>query len=190
MSQENLELPSTSSDGQARAKALAGEPMQEFTPTSLVNYRSGGRVLLLGPEADCLAAASVLRDDLECTLWIPSDKAPESVLEHGYRTVRGGHPGLHGALGQFKLSLQGDTVELEKNLLEHDLVLDLGNPKLIDAEILPVGYYSPSTGKAMSAPARRSRTTISATCTAGRAARGGCGRGGDRSGSRWIGRRR
>ena len=149
MSQENLELPSTSSDGQARAKALAGEPMQEFTPTSLVNYRSGGRVLLLGPEADCLAAASVLRDDLECTLWIPSDKAPESVLEHGYRTVRGGHPGLHGALGQFKLSLQGDTVELEKNLLEHDLVLDLGNPKLIDAEILPVGYYSPSTGKAL-----------------------------------------
>lgn len=151
MSQENLELPSTSSDGQARAKALAGKPMQEFTPTSLVNYRSGGRLLLLGPAADCLAAADILRDDLECTLWIPSDKAPESVLEHGFKTVRGGNPRLHGALGQFKLSLEGDSVNLppEPGLLEYDLVLDLGNPKLIDAEILPVGYYSPSTAKAL-----------------------------------------
>jgi len=151
MSQERHELPSSSSDGQARAKILAGEALQEFTPTSLVNYRSGGRLLVLGKSPDCLAAANALRDDLECTIWIPSDKAPESALEHGFRTVHGGNPELHGALGQFKLSLDmtdGD-LPLEPGLLEHDLVLDLGEHKLIDAELLPVGYYAPATDEAL-----------------------------------------
>ncbi len=150
MSQEHQELPSSNSDGQARAKVLAGEALQEFTPTSLVSYHSGGRLLLVGKQAACLAAANALRDDLECTIWTPSNKAPESALEHGFRMVRGGNPKLHGALGQFKVSL--DVAEghlpLEPGLLEHDLVLDLGESKLIDAELLPVGYYAPATDEA------------------------------------------
>jgi ferredoxin len=146
-----IELSRTTSDGKARAQALAMEPVKEFTPTSLVNYVSGGRVLILGKEADCLAAASVLRDDLQCTVWIPSNKAPAVSLEQGFRVIRGGNPSLEGALGRFTLGLEQDESSdpLEPALLAHDLVLDLGKPALLDAELLPVGYYAPATAEAL-----------------------------------------
>jgi ferredoxin len=151
MSQEHTELPSTSSDGRARAHALALEPTKDFTPTSLVNYRSSGRLLLRGTESDCLEAARTLREDLTCTVWIPSDKAPVASLEHGLRTVRGGNPALQGALGHFTLSVnqEENEIPLDAVLLEHDLVLDLASPPMIEAELLPVGYYSPTSPEAL-----------------------------------------
>ena len=147
MTKASHDLPSTSANGAARARALAGEPQHEFTPTSLVNYMSQGRLLIIGEDSDCLAMASELRDDLECTIWVPSDAPPETSLENGFRVIRGGRPALKGALGQYKVSVAqpGDASGLDKKYLEYDLVLDQGTPRLIDAEILPVDYYSPSS---------------------------------------------
>ncbi len=62
MTKASHELPSTSANGAARARALAGEPQHEFTPTSLVNFLSQGRLLIVGEDSDCLAMAAALRD--------------------------------------------------------------------------------------------------------------------------------
>ncbi len=151
MTKASHELPATSANGAARARALAGEPQHEFTPTSLVNFLSQGRLLIVGEDSDCLAMAAALRDDLECTIWVPSDAAPETALENGFRVIRGGRPALKGALGQYKVSVaqSDDASGLDKKYLEYDLVLDQGTPRLIDAEILPVGYYSPSSPESL-----------------------------------------
>lgn len=151
MTKASHELPSTSANGVARARALAGEPQHEFTPTSLVNYLSRGRLLIIGKDPDCLAAAAILRDDLDCTIWVPSEAPPESSLEKGFRVIRGGQPALKGALGQYKVSVvqPADAPPMDEKLLNYDLVLDQGSPRLIEAEILPVGYYSPSSAKSL-----------------------------------------
>jgi len=146
MNQARHDLPAMTTDGQARAAALAQDSQLQVTPTSLVSYLSSGRLLLLGEQAEALHAASQLRDQLECTIAVHADQEPESAILQGFRVIRGAGPSIRGALGRFVLSFDAGSEHspgLEPGLLQFDLVLDLGQPPQLDYQIPPPGYYAP-----------------------------------------------
>lgn len=144
-------LPATTPEGKARARIMEGGNTREFTPTSLVSYLSRGRLLLAGPRDHTLPAARKLAGELVCVLLEPSEEPVQLVLQDGFRIIRGGRPRLTGALGRYRLELSQpeDDIPLDDALLEHDLVLDLGDRGLVEAEIPPVGYYRPRSPEAL-----------------------------------------
>ncbi len=62
------DLPELGSDGQARAVALAALRLADVAPTSVVEFVSRGRCLLIGAEAPALQLVRDLRGQLECTI--------------------------------------------------------------------------------------------------------------------------
>ena len=144
-----LNLPDSSANGRARTEALDLRHRPEVAPTSLVSFLSHGRVLIIGDEAQALAAAGRLGDELVATLFCPADSRPATATVDGLTVVRGGTPNLTGSLGSFTLSLSesGDDSESPAVALltqaRFDLVLDLCEPPLLAQEVPPPGYYAP-----------------------------------------------
>ena len=145
----DLNLPDSSANGRARTEALDLRHRPEVAPTSLVSFLSHGRVLVIGDEAQALAAAGRLGDELVATLFCPADARPATATVDGLTVVRGGTPTLSGSLGSYTLSLSesGDDQESPAVALltqaRFDLVLDLCDPPLLAQEVLPPGYYAP-----------------------------------------------
>lgn len=141
MSLMTPDLPAAGADGKARAMALEARRVDGITPTSAVSYRSLGRLLIVGEETAAIAAARRLGGDLTCTLLLPSDEDPVSGWLEELKVLRGGgQPSVSGYLGQFSLQRSWTGAD---DPVEFDLVLDLGDPPLLDHEIPPVGYYAP-----------------------------------------------
>ncbi len=144
-----LNLPDTTVNGRARTEALDLRHRPEVAPTSVVSFLSHGRVLIVGDEADALAAAGRIGEGLIATLFCPADARPATATVEGLTVVRGGKPALSGSLGGYRLSLAESEDELESPAValltkaRFDLVLDLGDPPLLQAEALPPGYYAP-----------------------------------------------
>ena len=145
----NLNLPDTTTNGRARAAALDLRHRPEVTPTSVVSFLSHGRVLVIGDETRALAVAARLGEGLVATLFCPADARPATATVEGFTVVRGGKPTLSGSLGGYNLSLaeSGEEQESPAGALltqaRFDLVLDLGDPPLLQQEALPPGYYAP-----------------------------------------------
>lgn len=144
------ELPATSSAGRARAQALQTPIAIEGQPTSIVTYKSSGRVVIVADEDQGLAMARRLGDAIPCTLLVPSAARPEPGTREGRVVVRGGKPEIQGRLGRFAINL--DTPDGAVSLSEaagspgtfFDLVLDLSAEPLMSHEMPPVGYYAPA----------------------------------------------
>jgi ferredoxin len=159
MSVEMAELPSTTPAGRARAVALASLGTIEAAPTSLVTYRSHGRLAIIGPEAAALEAARQLSGRLPVTAHVPGPGRPDPEAAEGVVVVRGGNAEVSGRLGRFTVNLttpEGPVALAEAAglAIEHfDLVLDLGETPLITAEVPPVGYYAPAGNSRMLARA-------------------------------------
>jgi len=157
MNQETPELPAAGADGRGRAAALArAEALRDtVTPSSVVTYQSWGRLLIVGEEEAASEAAGSLKDVLDCTLFCPSDKAPEPSARDGLSMIRGGTAHLDGRLGAFSATVsgEGDPAPLQSLLPAlpeaFDLVLDLSRPPLLSHEIPPPGYYAPKDDKAL-----------------------------------------
>ncbi len=136
-------------DSEARRAALEGVVPGEAEPTSLVSYLSHGRVLIVGVEADVVAAAGRLDGDLEPWLWFTGPGSPVRRDKGGQHRVEGGDPGVTGNLGQFVVLVgEGGIAAGPDRLLgerggRFDLVLDLRAAPAMSAPILPVGYYAP-----------------------------------------------
>lgn len=146
-------------DGRARAKALEAAAAVAARPTSLVDYRSTGAVVIIGPEAAALAAAERLRPALHCTVVVQEDaaSAPEAA-----RAPAGAPPDVvvvrekviqvSGHLGQFAVIVAASGSQGGANLLQKlgsqrtqfDLVLDLCQPPFLGEELAPFGYYAPA----------------------------------------------
>ena len=104
-----------------------------------VTYSSGGRVLILGAGAPAVDAAARLEAAGLTPLVLPRPAARDSA-----------HPGagpeslsLRGHLGAFHLRLPGDGSQSGRDEAPFDLVLDLGSPPLLTAEVPPPGYLAP-----------------------------------------------
>lgn len=145
----DLNLPDSTANGRARTEALDLRHRPEVAPTSVVSFLSHGRVLIVGDETQALAAAGRLGEGLVATLFCPADSRPATATVDGLTVVRGGKPELSGSLGAYTLSLAGADDEAESPAValltqaRFDLVLDLGDPPLLQQEAVPPGYYAP-----------------------------------------------
>ncbi len=125
-----------SRNAQARSAAQTAAETLSVKPTGVVHYRSRGRVLVVGGEEAQWLAASLeppLHAEVLLTSGSEEPGAPTTAL--------GGRPlEIHGHLGAFEVEL-GERGRHNHQLIEVDMVLDLGSPPLIEREIPPPGYW-------------------------------------------------
>lgn len=145
----NPALPESRPDGRARAAALARLRLAEVTPTSVVEFNSRGRCLVIGPEPDALDLVRCLAGKLDCVVAVPGETAPDVDRIEGIDVVRGGRPVVRGALGDFDVRLATGSTQLALGAMlappveRFDLVVDLGSPPLLQQAMPPLGYYAP-----------------------------------------------
>lgn len=136
------ELPALSADGAARAMALAGFTQAHLGTSSFVEYRSAGRLLILGETTRALEAARGLSDQLTCAMVVDDDLPVEGPEREQFLLARG-RPRLTGHLGAFEAAVDSDKGEV--SLGGFDLVLDLSAEPVITVEKPPLGYFRPGT---------------------------------------------
>ena len=69
-------LPESGADGRARASALAGLRLTDVAPTSIVEFVSRGRCLVIGDETESLQFVRDLQGTLDCVVAVPGDADP------------------------------------------------------------------------------------------------------------------
>ena len=153
----DLPLSQHGSNGRARAAAIVAAAAIAARPTSLVSYRSGGALAIIGPEALALAAARRLPAALHRTVVIQEPNnagarsGSESSAASGITVVRDKVIQVSGHLGQYAVIVSAPPplggVNLQQKLggqrTQFDLVLDLCEPPFIADELPPFGYYAP-----------------------------------------------
>ncbi|MFO7764184.1 MAG: 4Fe-4S binding protein [Wenzhouxiangellaceae bacterium] len=142
-----IQWPASTRAGQARAVALeALEPMPQ--PQEWVEYKSSGRLLIIGPADDALPLARVLDEHLSCVLLAtrPPGEPPETAPPVRY--LDGRPRNLAGYLGAFTLDVEvdrgrvleaGAAFGIESGTF--DLVLDLDGSGGLRMDEPPPGYY-------------------------------------------------
>lgn len=117
---------------EAAQQVLAGVRVES---TDLVEFQSRGRVLVIGgPPAE--AFANSLRAPLQAHVLLISGT---TEADQGVTPLEGRHLRLSGHLGAFTLQL-GEAGAPDGEVLEADLVLDLGEPAQITLPLKPPGY--------------------------------------------------
>lgn len=145
----NKTLPEAGTDGRARAAALARLRLADVVPTSVVEFSSRGRCLVVGAEDEALDLVRQLANRVECVVAVPGDATPDVDRVDGTYVVRGGRPLLRGALGDFDVRLASGGTQLALGAMlapaieRFDLVVDLGTPRLLQQAMPPLGYYAP-----------------------------------------------
>lgn len=137
-----IDLPSATADGVARAMALAALAEANLGTAGFVEYRSGGRLLILGPTTQALAVARGLSDQLTCAIVVDDDDPVEGPERQQFLLARG-RPRVSGYLGAFEAWIEGDAGEV--SLGGFDLVLDLSAAPVITVEKPPLGYQRSGT---------------------------------------------
>ncbi len=122
----------------AREVAIALVADDGIGVTGLVSYSSEGRLLIVGPDAEAIARLAAAAGPLRPAALV---LAPGAGAIAGLTTwwTDPGSVTLNGWLGDFRLRLAGQGRGEER----FDLVLDLGDPPLIGAELPPPGYQAP-----------------------------------------------
>ena len=69
----NTALPEAGPDGRARATALARLRLTDVVPTSVVEFNSRGRCLVVGAEDEALDLVRRLADRVACVVAVPGD---------------------------------------------------------------------------------------------------------------------
>ncbi len=110
------------SNNEARAQAITARDASQFQPTSLVTYRSGGKIIAVGDDA-ALKRCADLPAELQITLL--------STREHNYA--------IEGYLGAFRVSIPGASGDAIEQV--GDAILDLHETPLLAREMLPPGYF-------------------------------------------------
>lgn len=148
MSDWHAILAAETDSGRARADALRAFAAVDQAPTSLVEYQSAGRVLIVGPLATALSAAARLDPSLQRVVVAtdPPGEDPDAPHLPGVRQVRGQVTALHGHLGRFDATVVDATgVNMVLAGAEarpgFDLVIDFSQPPLLAAATPPVGYF-------------------------------------------------
>ena len=122
-------------NSQARARAQAAIEGLAVTPTSRVEYRSRGRVAIIGgPEALEIAPRFQSQHQTTVVLLHGAEEPSTVVMPLGGRAI-----GIEGYLGNFTLYF-GEPGNANYETLNTDLVLDLSSEPLLEMPLLPVGY--------------------------------------------------
>jgi ferredoxin len=106
-------------------------------PVPAVEYRSQGRVLVIGTAVRAAAVAGQLSHELPVTV-LSADAVP---AHDGYAVIRGEVVGVAGWLGEFAVSWKTEDAEQAG---EFDLVLDLATQPYFTMHQPPQGYFAPA----------------------------------------------
>ena len=143
--------PTTMTEMTPRETALSS--IEQFQPqaTSQIQYQSGGTVLVIGGE-DALTIATQLPEPLQARIVLIGESSlagEQSVIIKS----EGRELALDGWLGDFKLRMTDQISQAEEKTqtLAADLILDLTESGLVDAEIHPPGYFTLSGEKSQDA---------------------------------------
>ena len=127
-------------DALARQAALAAlDAFPAFEPAITVDYRSAGRVLVVGPATQALPWADRLAGALPVTAIVLDE--PPLGAAHAYPVHMARSVAVAGWLGAFEARWQAPGQPLGKG--SFDLVLDLCPAPLILSHQRPHGYYAP-----------------------------------------------
>ena len=104
----DLTLPAQTEDGRARTVALRAIAGDQVRPTGLIEFRSSGRVLVVGSDEAARETASHLTGQLDVSVLIAvSEPADVGFQETGGLVRLVGKPAeLTGHLGQFCLTFE------------------------------------------------------------------------------------
>jgi len=149
-------LSAVTGNGLARSTACTVAATTERQPAAAISYQSTGRLLIVGAEADALAAAEQFkgRGNLRYTVLVAEQGQPGGESE-GTALVRGTVNSISGHLGKFRVELESPAAAAALKMAAgntegcFDLVLDLSSPPFLCSEILPPGYYAPSESAAL-----------------------------------------
>ena len=128
-------------------KALALAAAAELQPqaTGLVDYRSEGKVLLIGEPVLVAAALRQLDESLQPHCLLTSD-APVPPSGVPYQVCEARNIELTGHLGHFEV--RGKCKESGDSDKRYDLIVDLLPQPLLSMNLLPAGYFAPGTDQA------------------------------------------
>lgn len=152
---EPVTLGQKSRNGQARAQALHDMHQQETSTTTVIEYQSQGRLIIIGQAEKAIPVAETLLKTLPAIAIIDPFKAEQDIsCDDRIFYLQAEVAQVVGHLGAFEVLLKGSgkqTISL-KTLLnrswsELDMVLDLLPTPLFDAEISPPGYFAPRGDK-------------------------------------------
>ena len=124
----------------ARAAAQAAVEGLAVKPTGRVEYRSQGRLAVIGGQ-EALEFATRITDPLKAQVILlqgEEEPGPPLVSVAG-RTIR-----LEGYLGAFRISL-GEEGKPNYEFVDADLVLDLSSKPLLSMPLTPPGYLHAAT---------------------------------------------
>ena len=159
-------LPATTTDGAARARALAQARSATVAPTGLVTYASSGRLAIIGPTAESSPVAERIGDALESVLVAPPGDEPGAGDSGGARVIHAAITEVEGHLGAFTLRAEGDgaPIVVAPSPLTggkpFDIVIDLRPEPALAHEILPPGYFAPRGDRAALAAAIEQATDL------------------------------
>lgn len=131
--EESLEQ---SRNARARRAAQAAAERVDVQPTGVVRYQSRGRVVVIGgAEAQWLATGLQPPLHAEVLALTDSDESgvPSTAVAH--RTLH-----VDGHLGAFRVEL-GEVGRHNHQLIEADMIVDLGEVPQIERELPPPGYW-------------------------------------------------
>jgi ferredoxin len=120
-----------------RAASAAADALQP-TATSLIEYQSRGRVLIIGATEPAAAATEMLSPSLTAQILRTdgsSDAAPGTTLLNG-RNVE-----INGHLGNFRVHI-GIEGTAAYQMLSADMILDLCRQPLLGMPLKPPGYFA------------------------------------------------
>lgn len=142
-----IRWPASTQAGRARAAAIDELDVLPG-PDGWVEYRSSGRLLIIGPADDALPLAEALKDELTCTLLATRPPAEPPEAAPPVRYLDGRPHDLTGHLGAFTLNVEvdrgrvleaGAAFGIESGTF--DLVLDLDGSGNLRMDEPPPGYY-------------------------------------------------
>lgn len=137
-------------DAQARRAALlAADGIPAFEASVTVDYRSGGRSLVVGTAEHALPWADRLAGTLPVTVLLLDSQDSLPVRPYPVHAARA--IAVAGWLGAFEARWQAPGQPLARG--RYDLVLDLGPSRLIPSHQRPHGYYAPGIEEAARAQA-------------------------------------
>ncbi|MGK7294540.1 MAG: 4Fe-4S binding protein, partial [Candidatus Wenzhouxiangella sp. M2_3B_020] len=117
-------------------------------PRDWVEYRSSGRLLIIGPADDAWPLAETLADRLTCALLATSPPSEPPETAPSFRYLDGRPRNLNGYLGAFELDVEVDRgrvldagAAFGTESGTFDLVLDLDGSGNMRMDEPPPGYY-------------------------------------------------
>jgi len=139
-------FPAEDSDGRARQIALDEiDPGDDFLK-AMVDFRSRGRLLVIGSADQLEEHLATLNAQSSCTLLVNEGQLTASTVHSVY------HASVlkfDGYLGAFRCVVERDGQEFDlgeiadKQDPHFDMVIDFSRPRLFGIDIPPLGYFAP-----------------------------------------------